>query len=57
MISFLVLIQVLDIVRIDVASPLDVEEVRIARLNHGEAGRLARVDHCVVDVGRVRYAE
>ena len=56
MIRLLVLIQVLDVVGSDVSSPLNIE-VRIGRLHHGEACVLARVDHRVVDVRRVRYLE
>ena len=51
-VRLLVLVQVLDVVCIDVACPLHIEQIRV-RLKHREARCLARVNHCVVDVGRV----
>ena len=53
MIRFLVLIQMLDFVRSNIARPLHIEEVSVVGFEHVEASCFARVDNSVVDVGRV----
>ena len=56
MIGLLILVQVLDVVGGDVASPLHVE-VLVVAFDHVEAGVLAGVDHSVVDVSGVTDLE
>ena len=50
MVCLLILIQMLDVIRTDVASPLQIEQVGVAGVEHVKPGRFARIDHRIVNV-------
>jgi len=56
-VRLLILIEVLNVFRANVACPLQIEQVTVVGLEQVEACSLARVNHCIVDARRVRDAK
>ena len=53
MVCLLILIKMLDVIRTNVASPLQIEQVGVAGVEHIKPGRFARIDHRIVNVSSV----
>lgn len=56
MVRLLILVQSLDVIRSDIASPLDIK-ILVDTLYHVEASILACIDYSVVNMSRVRDFE